>query len=199
MNIDLFWGINSPLSALTGAALFVMASGRLESALICALALTWINVLTMLALGAGRAVFPEKGGEAVLVCTASFTGLLFFFLLWLFNPLSAMESVFFLLLCPILSLNSGIHERIGNTGIPDILTRTAFESSTQGILVIALALIREPLGSGTISLPGLEPLRLAEGRPAVFFGLPAGALIILGYGLALYRCLRKRISRQEDE
>jgi hypothetical protein len=199
MNTSLFWGINSPLSALTGAALFIIASGRLESAVICTVALVWINVLTMLAPGVGRAVFPEKGAGVVLVCTASFAGLLFFFLFWLLNPLSAMESVFFLILCPALILNLGIYERVKNAGTPGMLIQAASESFTQGILVIALALIREPLSSGTLSLPGLEPFRLAEGRPIAFFGMPAGALIILGYGIALYRRLRNSISRQEDE
>jgi hypothetical protein len=193
------WGIHSPLSALAGAALFIIASARLESALICLFALLWINTLTMLALTAGRPVFPEKGSAAVLVFTVSFTGLLFFFLLWLFNPLSAMESAFFLVLCPILFINSGIYERAGNGELLKTLPQAASEALAQGLLVVAFALIREPLGSGTLSLPGIEPIRLVLKRPAAVFGLPAGALLLLGYGIALYRRLRNHFFKQEGE
>jgi Na+-transporting NADH:ubiquinone oxidoreductase subunit NqrD len=193
------WGINSPLSALAGAALFIIASARLESALICLFALLWINTLTMLALAAGRPAVPEKGSAAVRVFTASFAGLLFFFLLWFFNPLSAMESAFFLVLCPALFINSGIYERAGNGELLKKLLQAASEALAQGLLVVAVALIREPLGSGALSLPGLEPFRFALRRPAAVFGIPAGALLLLGYGIALYRRLRNHFFKQEGE
>jgi hypothetical protein len=87
------------------------------------------------------------------------------------------------------------------------------EALVLGVLILALALIREPLGSGSVSLPGLGLVRFigevsqasapAESRPPIepmaLLKLSSGALIILGYGVALYRHRRNLYTNQEDD
>jgi hypothetical protein len=65
--------------------------------------------------------------------------------------------------------------------------------------VLALALIREPLGHGSLSLPGVSPVRFFREEPLRILEAASGALILLGYGTAIYRHFRNRETNSEDE
>jgi hypothetical protein len=216
MQSHLFWGIHSPLSAFTGVGLIVIASGRISSALLCLAALLWTNALTLFAAGAGRKVLPEKGRDGVLVFVASFAGFLFYFFVSLVSPFQAMENAFCMLLCPALLLASGLYSRVQEYDTPEMVFQAVSEALVLGALILALALIREPLGSGSVSLPGFGLIRFAGGEPAqasdsvsaepflplepiALLKLSSGALIILGYGVALYRRRRNLYTNQEDD
>jgi hypothetical protein len=164
MQSHLFWGINSPLSAFTGVGLIVIASGRITSALVCLAALLWTNALTMFAAGIGRKVLPEKGSDAVLVFVSSFGSFLFYFFLSLASPFLAMENALCILLCPAFLLASGLYSRVREYDTPEMVFQAVSEALVLGALILALALIREPLGSASVSLPGLGLIRFAGGE-----------------------------------
>jgi hypothetical protein len=227
MQSHLFWGTRSPLSAFTGMGLIIVASGRISSALVCLVALLWTNALTLFAAGIGRKALPEKGRDAVLVFVSSFTCFLFYFFLFLISPFHAMENALCILLCPAFLLASGLYHRIKEYDTPEMVFQAVSEAFVLGALVLAMALIREPLGSGSISLPGLGRIRFmgresplsrtilpadpalspeppAAGgafplEPLALLKLSSGALIILGYGIALYRHRRNFYTNQEDD
>jgi hypothetical protein len=192
-----FWGLSSPLIAFSGAALLIIASSRIQAALLCALALLWVNMLTMLAAGALREIFPEKYAPAVLPFVSSFAALLFFFALFLAAPLAALESEFFVALCPVHLVVSGLYGRVKEYDTGEMVLQGAAEAALLGLLVLGMALVREPLGLGSMSLPGLGEVRFADG-PFALFRFSSGALILLGYGVAVYRRFRRENTGEED-
>jgi hypothetical protein len=208
MQSHLFWGIHSPLSAFTGMGLIIIASGRIASALVCLAALLWTNALTLFAAGVGRKALPEKGRDVVLVFVASFACFLFYFFVFLVSPFQAMENALCILLCPVFLLASGLYSRVHEYDAPEMVFQAVSEALVLGALILAMALIREPLGSGSISLPGFGLIQFIGGEdqasqallePIGLLKFSSGALIILGYGIALYRRRRNLYTNQEDD
>jgi hypothetical protein len=216
MQSHLFWGLHSPLSAFTGVGLIIIASGRIASALICLGALLWTNALTLFAAGIGRKALPEKGRSVVLVFVSSFACFLFYFFVSLVSPFQAMENTLCILLCPAFLLASDLYSRIKEYDTPEMVFQAVSEAFVLGALVLALALIREPLGSGSVSLPGFGLIRFIGGEapasqgpslpeprvplePLALLKLSSGALVILGYCVALYRFQRNLYTNQEDD
>ena len=199
MESHLFWGKHSPLGSLTGAALLVIASGRIAFALICSLALVWVYVFVLTAAKLGGEYFPRWGRNAALLFLSSLAAGIFLILLWIFDPILAMESSFFVFLVPVAFIASGICGRVLDYDIGEVVSQALAEALMLGVLVLGLSLIREPLGFGSVSLPGLDIIRFAKNEPVRFFQASSGALIILGYGIAVYRRFRNGTTRQEDE
>jgi hypothetical protein len=187
-----FWGIYAPLATLSGGGLLVLASTRFSSALVCSIGLLWVFTLSSLAL---RIPFlPRWGRGGISPFLVSFIGGLYILILFLVSPVLAMDSLFFLILCPLCCVSSGLPGRLEATDLGEGIIQAALESICLAVLILALALIREPLGYGIISLPGGSqgivviaaftrlaylPIRIISGS--------AGAFFLLGYGIALFR------------
>ncbi|MDR2181980.1 MAG: hypothetical protein LBN92_04790 [Treponema sp.] len=194
-----FWGLASPLTSLTGAGLMVIASGRVASALICAAALVWVYCFTVFAGKLGGAWFPRRGRDLTLLFLSALAAGLFMILLWVFDPVLSLESAFFIFLVPVVCTASGIYGRAADDDILEALSQALTEALVSGVLLLALALVREPLGYGSLSLPGLGLVRFFREEPLRIFQAASGALILLGYGTALYRYFRNRETNSEDE
>ncbi|MDR0732425.1 MAG: hypothetical protein LBF63_12210 [Treponema sp.] len=187
-----FWGLQSPLAALSGGSLLVLASGRLSFALVCALALLWVYVLTGLIL---RIPFlPRWGGITPLL--ASFTGGLYILFMFFVNPILAMDTLFFLILCPLCCVSSGILNRLEKLDPGEAAAQSCREALVFSALILGLSLIREPLGYGCLSLPGIQQgivnfIEFSQGAqlPVRIIASSSGALFLLGYGIALFRRL----------
>ena len=195
----LFWGKNSPLGSLTGAALLVIASGRIAFALICTLALVWVYVFTMAAAKLGGVNFPLWGRNAVLLFVSSFSASVFLMLLWIFNPVLALESSFFIFLVPVVLTSSGLCGRVLAYDMGEVLSQALAEALILGVLILGFSLIREPLGFGSISFPGLDIIRFIGEEPLRLLQASSGALVILGYGIAVYRYFRNQITNSEED
>jgi len=194
-----FWGKNSPLTTLGGAAILVIASGRISFALICSFSLIWVYVFTMLAVKLGGNFFPSLGRNAVLLFISSLSAGIFLILLWIFDPLLALESCFFIFLVPAIFTASGLCDSMAQYDILEALSQALVEALILGVLVLGISLIREPLGFGSISVPGLGLIRFIGEEPIRFFQVSAGAFIIMGYGNAIYRYFRNRYANMEEE
>jgi len=194
-----FWGLKSPFSALTGAGLIILASGRFAFAVVCACILVWVYVLTALAFHAARPIMPSNGRNVILLFLSSFLCGLFILLVSLLNPLLIMNTTFFLLLIPPFCLSTGFFETIESTDIFDTVFRALLEAVSLAGIILAFALIREPLGLGTLSVPsaayGIRELFSREESdtiiPAQIISVSSGGLLLLGYGTALYRYIRE--------
>ena len=195
----LFWGSHSPFSALSGGALMIMASTRLAFALICAGALIWVYALTALIYSSARPILPAKGRLVILLFLCTFFCGLYAILTSLLNPLLIMGTCFFLFLIPPWCLGSGFFESSDSEDPSEAVSRALLEAITLAVIIIALALIREPLGMGTISIPGgvqgILEIFGSHGNdtfvPARILSVSSGGLLLLGYGTALYRYLRE--------
>jgi hypothetical protein len=163
----------------------------------------WVYALTILVYVLAGPLFPKQGKETALLFVSSFWGSLYFFLFSLVSPLLALETAFFIILSPVTCVASGLVKRLENLRLKDALIRACLEALTLGGALLGLALIREPLGFGTLSLPGGSEgiVEFFGGGGEVFpvrvIGSSAGAFLLIGYGMALFRRVkRKRL--QED-
>ena len=203
----LFWGSHSPLSALSGTGLIIMASSRFAFALVCSGALLWVYGLTALIYSGARQIMPLRGRMVILLFLSSFLAGLFAILTSLLNPLLILGTSFFLFLIPPWCLGSGFFESAESVDPFEAVSRALLEAITLSGIILALALIREPLGIGTISIPGsvqgiteLFGGRYAEAFvPARILSVSAGGFLLLGYGTALYRYFREQNTGASEE
>jgi hypothetical protein len=192
----IFWGSHAPLSTLCGGCLIILASSRLAFAIICVGALLWVYGITSLIYFSGQSIMPKKGKPVILLFLSGFVCSIFALLLGFINPLVIMGTGFFLILIPPCCIGSGIFERFQSMDLGAAVSQALLEGAVLGGLVIAMALIREPLGLGSISFPGgaqgLVEIFGEDGGffPIRIFSVSSGAFLILGYGVALFRYVR---------
>jgi hypothetical protein len=187
-----FWGFRSPLATLCGGSLLVLASVRLSFALVCSFALLWVYILTGLVMRIPFLPAGKKGGIGPFL--ASFIGGIYILLLFFISPILVMDTLFFLILCPLCCISSGVLDQPEKTDDSEAVLQAGAEGLALSALILGLSLIREPLGYGCLSLPGIRqglvnfiefprdnrlPVRIIAAAP--------GALFLLGYGIALFR------------
>ncbi|MDR1863195.1 MAG: hypothetical protein LBQ67_04655 [Treponema sp.] len=201
----IFWGSHAPLYTLAGAGLIITASSRLAFAIICAGALIWVYGLTSLVYCSSQKIMPLKGKPIILLFLSSFVCSIYILCMFLINPLMIMGTCFFLLLVPPCCMGSGIFTGLASLTIEEVFFRSLLESLVLGGLIIAMSLIREPLGLGSVSFPGGAQgmIELTSGDyegffPIRIFAISAGALLILGYGVSLFRYFRGFHTKTED-
>jgi len=191
-------GNASPLSTLCGGGLLIMASDRLAHALTILGALLWVYCLSTLAVYAGSKVFPRRGGSVLLAFLTSFVAGIFALLLWIMSPLCAMEMFFAISLVPIVCISSGILQKTESQSLKERIFNSLWEALVLGIVIVIFAIIREPLGYLSLSLPGgpqgivlLFSLEKEFFLPVHLIAGSCGALLLLGYFLGLYRRYRE--------
>ena len=194
----------STRTLLSGSVLLVVAGGRLAHALLALLALLWVFLLSSLVRFFGGRFFPKAGTAFLPLFPATFFAGLFLLLLWMLFPLVALQVFFPVAFIPVLYLASGAGQgEAGEEGSPRRALRTALAAALPpGICTVLISLLREPLGLGSLSLPGgaqglllffpfgpdaPAPLRLLAGS--------AGALLLCGYLLALFRHFREKFRK----
>jgi hypothetical protein len=117
----------------------------------------------------------------------------------LLNPILIAGTWFIIIfVCPCCA-GSGFFEEADNVDIGDILPQVLMEAAVLSALIIAISLIREPIGLGSLSLPGgisgiIEFFGDEQGGdffPVRFFSIAAGGFITLGFISAVFRYNRK--------
>jgi hypothetical protein len=201
-----FWGRHAPLVTLTGTVILILASGRTAYALLVLGALLWHHTLLILTLNLTKPIFPRRGGDIAVFFLSGVLNSSYLLFLFLLHPFLALEIYFCCLLVPVHAYASRLAGRLENMEVEDALFKAISEVISTGILIVALALIREPLGFGSLSLPGGSGgiTRLfVSGESAYFpiriFASSAGALILLGYGIILFNRLREIKSKTEQD
>jgi hypothetical protein len=195
----IFWGPNAPLSTLIGAGFIIISSSRTAFALTALGALVWVYALTALIFRTASPALPEKGKNFILVSLSAFTGGLFQLMLCIISPVLAAETALLVILAPVCCIASTVVPRLKSLSTKDALSRAVSEALIMGALALILAVIREPLGFGSISLPGgpggiIELFGKGEDSffPIQIISSSAGALLLFGYGLALFRREKNR-------
>jgi signal transduction histidine kinase len=200
-----------PLTVLSATGLVVVASTRFAFALIAAVNLVVVYVLTILIAeslkrltfprqsGDKRALFPQENRKFVYVFLVNFAECVFFFVYYCIAPLLAMETLFIILFVPIFACSENISEKYAALSPLLAVKRGFFESLSFGALIMAVALIREPLGYATLSLPGgtggIIELFNKEGLfpfAIEIVSLSSGAFLLLGFITVLFRVLDRR-------
>jgi hypothetical protein len=194
------------LVCLAGGALLVTASCRLAFALVITGALLWVYSLTVLIAIPARSVFPRQGKNLVLVFLAAFVGSVYAFLITLASPVLGMELLFLISLVPLICVGSGLLERTAEMDMGEAVSRAFSEAGALGFFIVAFSLIREPLGFFSLSFPGGAQgivQIFSSGRegflPVFIVASSSGALLLLGYGVSLYRYFRSAHVSGEDK
>ena len=192
------WGSYSPLSSLTGCAIVIMASSRLAFAIFCAGAILWVYTLSSLLYFVPKSVLPSWGKQIIHIFVVSLITSLYLFFGTLINPLLVLGCWFIIILIPVSLISSELLIQLDDVDPSDALIRAALEALSLCLLVIALSLIREPLGFGSLSFPGgrggLFEIFSSQGRgffPIRLLSVTSGGFLILGYAIAVYRFFRK--------
>jgi len=196
----------APLTFLSGAALLIMASDRLAHAIIVTGALVWVYGLSSLTAHASVKALPRQGRTVLLAFLTSFFAGTYLLLLWILSPLCALESFFVISLIPLFCMVSGIFKQLETMMAEDALIESCSEALIVGVLIIIFALIREPFGFLSLSLPGgtqgiilLFSFKTESFLPIHLIASSAGALLLLGYLLGLYRYFRVKYGVREGQ
>jgi hypothetical protein len=194
-----------PLSTLAGLGLLIMASSRLAFAIVTVGAILWVYGLSVVVVLFARPLLPKTGRQVVIIFLVSFISSLFLFLFWFICPLLAMGAAYLVVLMPCYCAGSSVLDSSDvsqKDDIKELLFRAFLEAGSLGVLILAFALIREPIGFMALSLPGgtqgiVELFNAADGSsflPLRIISSSAGALILLGYGVAVFRGVKKAYS-----
>ena len=203
---NIFHNDASLLACLSGAALLIIASDRLAHAITVAGALIWVYGLSSLAARTGARIFPRRGRTALLAFLSSFFAGIYLLLLWILSPLCALETFFVISLIPMFYMFSSLNRQLKLLSLEDIFYASLSESLMLGALLVIFALIREPLGYLSLSVPGgtrgivlLFSFTSESFLPIHLIASSCGALLLLGYFFALYRYLRAQYAPKEGK
>ncbi|MCL2190687.1 MAG: hypothetical protein FWB79_01715 [Treponema sp.] len=198
-NGRVFPGGLSPFAFLSGGALLVVASDRLAHALTVLVALVWVYCLSSLAAFGGARFFPARGRPVLFAFLASFAAAMYLLLLWILFPLGALQVFFAVSFIPVLCAGSGICRRLEGKGLAQALSLSVAEALVAGALLVLVSLVREPLGFRSLSLPGgaqgimlFHPFGAESPLYLRLLSGSAGALLLLGYLLGIYRHFRAK-------
>jgi len=188
----------SPAAVLPGSGLLIIASGRLAHAITVVGALVWVYGLTSFIIYIASRFFPRHGRTVLISFLASFMAGSYLFMLWLLSPLCALETFFAVSLVPVFYMTSGVSKRFDALSAADSFFSSFFEAFSLGVLLTVFALIREPLGFLSLSLPGgvqgsvmLFYFKVESLLPIQLIASSGGALLLIGYFWGLYKFMNK--------
>jgi hypothetical protein len=188
--------IRSPWTLISALCIIIIASARLAYALIAALSILWVYIIAVLITNSARKFFPKIFNKLLHAALYAVLGCIFYLLVDIFNPFLASEMVLLLMLPPILCYRSDICGRTGYDTLDEALYKAIYEALLIGVFTIALSLLREPLGYGSLSVPGSDYAVYELFSPDSVYPLPvqiisssAGALFILGYIFIVLRMI----------
>jgi hypothetical protein len=207
----LFRFFHRPLTTLSAVALMVVASSRLAFAIIALVNLVFVDLLTVLIAETLKRVrlfkhskheiwlFPKNNQKFAHLFLSNFIGCLFFFVHYCISPLLAIETLFIALFVPIFAYSEGIGEKYEDLPLHHAAKNCFFESICLGFLTIIIALIREPLGYATLSLPGgnggiIELFNKDGTFPFTIeiISASSGAFLLIGFIMIVFRFLDRR-------
>jgi hypothetical protein len=197
LSYHIFRSKASPLACLSGAALLIIASDRLAHAILVTGALVWAYCLSSLIAYFGAKIFPRRGRTILLAFICSCVSGFYLLLLWMLSPLCAMEVFFVISLIPMFCMVSDVFKHLETLDLYDTFLASFSEALVLGVLIVIFALIREPIGFLSLSLPGgargivlLFSVNMESFLPLCIVTGSSGALLLLGYFLGLYRHFR---------
>lgn len=199
IGVSPFWAQRGPLQSLSCAVLFIAASDRLSHALIVSLSVFLVYSLSPLFSGLGEQSVPGRVRIFIRVITVSAVGAVVARIAVLFWPVAANSLTLYLGAVPVCLLASGLLDSAEARSPLRSAAEGAQDALVVALLTVSLALIREPLGYGVLSLPARDGYLLLfrndrlQAAAAHAASATAGALILLAYVLALYRCVRFRL------
>jgi hypothetical protein len=189
----------SPISSMSGTALLIIAGSRLSYAISASCALLWVFVISAFVNTAWHGTGSDVRNKMFNVMVSSFSGSMYFFLLYLLNPLLAAETGLIYALVPVFFIGSGFCSSLENSPADEVFQQALYEPLSLAGLTLVFSLIREPLGFATLSIPGgkrgIIELFNTQGRyscPVELISSSTGALFLLACIIVVLRYIDTR-------
>ncbi|MDR1363346.1 MAG: hypothetical protein LBJ35_04795 [Spirochaetaceae bacterium] len=197
---------NSPISSMSGVALFIIAGSRLSYAIVAACALVWVSMISAFINMAPHGVKSKARIQMLNVLISSFAGSIYLFLLYLLNPLLAMETTLICMLAPVFYMGSKFCVSLESAAKNGIFSESLFELLALGGLTLVFSLIREPLGFATLTVPdgnrGIMALFNTKDQypyPIQLISSSTGALFLLAYIMVILRYINAGAVRRTKD
>lgn len=195
---------NPVLAQLLGMCSVLAITTSLFNGIGMGLSVTLILICSNVLISALRKVIPSQIRiAAYITIIAGFVTIVDLLLKAFIPALSDSLGVFI----PLIVVNCIILGRAESFASKNGVLASALDGLTQGIgytvALVAMCVIRELLGSGTFGgglLNGGEGLRIIpEGYPAMQMVMPVGGFLTLGFVVAGYQWLTRRMRNQKKE
>jgi hypothetical protein len=210
---------HNPLSTFSALALYITASSRLSYAIIASLIVIFVYVFSVcvyfgivkwmaaisLKRGEEFSILPHTNNADnasklyISVLISTFASGLFYIIFRIINPLLAIETQAFFVFIPIIFCAQDVMSRLSELPFPQNLSKCLKESVCICFVLIVLSFFREPLGYGTLSIPGSKAgiIELFNGGKISNFSieimsLSSGAFILLGLIFAFFKLIDRR-------
>ena len=193
---------NPVLAQLLGMCSVLAITTSLFNGLGMGLSVTLILICSNVLISALRKVIPSQIRiAAYITIIAGFVTIVDLLLKAYLPALSESLGVFI----PLIVVNCIILGRAESFASKNGVVASALDGLTQGIgytvALVIMCVIRELLGSGTFGagiLNGGEGVRIiAEGYPAMHMVMPVGGFLTLGFVVALYQWLMRKMRNKE--
>ncbi|MDR2783793.1 MAG: hypothetical protein LBB48_08170 [Treponema sp.] len=202
--LQIFFNTRNPLFTLMCMGLLLLSSSRLSFAIVIAAALVWVYALTSLAVFAARPVLPREGRGIIVVFLSSLIAFFFLFILWFISPLLTIELLYVTLLVPACFIGTFPLGKLDSLNASETVSDMVGQACVTGGVIIALSLIREPLGFMSLSFPGgaqgfIELFNVSNATgffPLRILAVTSGALLLVGYMAALFYTIIKHLKRR---
>jgi hypothetical protein len=199
INIPPLWDKNGPLPSLSAAVLLIGATSRLSHALLICASVLVVYVMVPVALRVSVSFIPRGYKSWIRIVFASAFAAVFARVAGLAWPLLVHELSLYIGMVPLCLISSGLLDRTEHAKRLTTLRIASQEAAVLCGLALAFALIREPFGFGSLSVPSTDGIILlfSEDRAALLslrsVAATAGGFILLGYLLAVYRKISFRL------
>ena len=117
----------SPISSMSGMALFIIAGSRLSYAISASGALFWVFIMGAFVNTAQHGIASNVRNKMFNVMLSSFSGSLYFFLLYLLNPLLAAETALVCALVPVFFIGSKFCSSLENSPADEVFQEALYE------------------------------------------------------------------------
>ena len=198
-NAGLFWGSDGHLSNLSCFVLLFAATSRMAHAILISIVIFLVFPITSSVLKSSSILIPKRHEFFIRVIVVSaFTVMSsrLFSILW---PIAVRDCALCLGAIPFCYMSGSYNLRYESKSPLATLMLSVKDALIFSALAFSLALVREPFGYGALSVPGPEGVIEFFGLNAVsnfgarFASAGAGAFILIGYLVALYRKIRFRL------
>lgn len=184
------FGAAGPLPGLAGLAFLFCASSRFSHALVAgaALVLTYAASAPLCRIAAEAS--PGRASRFLAVPISTFVAAVFALALSLASPALAAQTGWSVACAPAVFSASGFVRRTEDRELAALPGAGALEALFLFLAAAALALIREPFGFGTLTLPSLSGAVAVLGSDSSSFAsarllsTSVGSLALCGYALA---------------
>ncbi len=196
---SVLWSGSGPLSSLAGAVVVVGASGRLSDAIVVGGCVLFVYSLAPFLLKLAEDFVPKAYASGIRLIVAVFLASAYARTAGIAWLSLVRESAPFIGMVPLCLVASGLFDRTAEGSALGALRASAAEALVLVAFAGAFALVREPIGYGTLTLPG-------ESGPVPLFGLggaasyalrsvsaTSGGFLLLGYVAAVYRRFKFRL------